>query len=355
MRYRSLLLSLLLLPALNGCTYLATFSGNLDEHIDGWVAQQEYGKALTALGHVKPGRADYAQLMKKRDAILLKAERYERDTVSQAAELARQGQWGQALDRYDQALSRLPESSVLRSSRARLEQQRAARLDALELDLLMARGEGLLHLLPVYNTRAIADPRSWSAQRDLRLAREDAERLSEELTRLGRAALERKELDLARRSLSLALRLNRSPDTKRANQELLQRLGPPAPPPAKPAIKQTREDETQELLQQYRQAYDGRNWSEAQRLLALLELQPSPPEDVAQLRSELNAEVAEAVNRLTEQGLALYSNGKYERALALWREAQQLDPSNERVRAHIERAERVLDKLRTLQEKKGSE
>lgn len=352
---RRLLPLFLLLLLLNGCAYLASVSGDLDAQLDRWVAQLEYGKALAALNHVKPTRADYAALMKKRDTILIKAEQYERETVGQAAELARRGQWEQALERYEQALARVPDGKIVQTGHAQLLRQQAARLDELELDLLIARGEGLLHLLPAYTNRANVDPRSWRAQRELRTAQEDAERIALELTRRGRAALEQRDLNQARRSLPLALRLHPSPETKQANQDLLRRLGPPAAQTTKPAAKPGREDDTRELLQRYRQAYGNKDWGEAQRLLALLELQPSPPDDIAQLRSELNAEVAEAVNRHIEQGIALYSDGKYERALAVWQQVLQLDPGNERARAHIERAERVLEKLRTLQEKHSGE
>lgn len=349
------LLLLFLLLSLNGCAYLASVSGDLDAQLDRWIAQQEYGKALAALGHVKPTRADYVALMRKRDTILLKAEQYERETVSQATDLARRGQWQQALERYDQALSRLPDGKILQTGHAQLLRQQAARLDELELDLLIARGEGLLHLLPAYTNRANVDPRSWRAQRELGIAQEDAERIARELTRRGRIALEQRDLNQARRSLPLALRLHPDPETKQANQDLLRRLGPPAAQATKSATKPSREDETRELLQRYRQAYANKEWGEAQRLLALLELQPSPPEESAQLRSELNAEVAEAVNRHIEQGITLYSDGKYERALVVWQQALQLDSGNERARAHIERAERVLEKLRTLQEKRSGE
>lgn len=347
------LLPLLLSLSLNGCAYLASISDDLDAQLERWVAQQEYGKALAALSHVRPQHADYAQLMRQRAAIQLKAEQYERDTVTQAAELARQGQWAEALERYDQALSRLPDGKILQTGQARLQQQQATRLDLLELDLLIARGEGLLRLLPVYSTRASVDPRSWRAQREWRVAREDAEHIANALIQHGRSALEHNDLGKARRSLPLALRLHPSPDTKLANQELLRRLGPPTP--AKATVKPGREDETRELLARYREAYGNKEWDEAQRLLALLELQPSPPEELPQLRSELNAEVAEAVNRLTEQGITLYSNGTYEQAHALWQRALQLDPGNERVKAHIARVERVLEKLRSLQEKRGGE
>lgn len=349
------LLLLLLLLSLNGCAYLASVSGDLDAQLDRWTAQQEYGKALAVLAHVKPTRADYAVLMRKRDTILAKAEQYERETVSQATDLARRGQWQQALERYDQALSRLPDGKILQAGHAQLLRQQAARLDELELDLLIARGEGLLHLLPAYTNRANVDPRSWRAQRELRSAQEEAGRIAHELTQRGRMALEQRDMNQARRSLPLALRLHSTPETKQANQDLLRRLGPPATQTTKPAAKPSREDETRELLQRYRQAYAGKDWGEAQRLLALLELQPTPPDDIVQLRSELNAEVAEAVNRHIEQGITLYSDGKYERALAVWQQALQLEPGNERVRAHIERAERVLEKLRTLQEKRSGE
>lgn len=352
---RRLLLILLLPPLLNGCAYLASISGDVDSQVDQWVQQQEYGKALNALGYITPQHPDYTRLMKKRDAVMHRAEQYARDTANQSAELARQGQWAQALELSTTALQHLPESSVLQSSHQRLLQQQATRLQELDLALLQARAEGLLHLLPVYGDRASVDPYSWRAQYDLRQLNKEAAEVSAELTRRGRLALEHKDMDSARRSLNLALRLSPGPETKQANKELLRRLAPAAPAAARAAGKSGTEEETQELLQQYRQAHGRKNWLEAQRLLALLELQSTPPQELAQLRSELNAEVAEVVNRHTEQGITLYSRGKYEQALAAWRKAQQLDPGNERVATHIERAERVLDKLRALQEKRSGE
>ncbi|MEW6646608.1 MAG: tetratricopeptide repeat protein [Pseudomonadota bacterium] len=349
---RRLLLIFMLPMLLHGCAYLASVSGDVDHQIEQWVQQQEYGKALSALSYIKPQHPDYARLMKKRDAVVRQAEQYARDTANQSAELARQGQWAQALELSTAALKRFPESSVLQHNHQRLLQQQAARLDEIDLELLQARAEGLLHLLPVYTSRATVDPYSWRARYDLRQLQEEAAEVSGELTRRGRLALERKDMVSARRSLNLALRLSPGPETRQANKELLRRLAPAVPATSG---KASVEDETQELLQQYRQAYDSKNWIEAQRLLALLELQPTPPQELPQLRSELNAEVAEVVNRHTEQGITLYSRGKYEQALAAWRKAQQLDPANERVATHIERAERVLEKLRALQEKRSGE
>lgn len=346
---------LLLLLMLNGCSLLATVSGNLDTQLDHWEAAQEYGKALAALEQVRPEHPDYAQLMKRRETIRLKAARYENDTIAQAAELARQGQWGEALARYDEAQARLPASTALREGRAGLEQQRTARLSALELELLLARGEGLAQLLPVQTARAAADPHSWRTQRELRQVQQDAERLGTELTRIGRAALERQEFETARRNLSLALRLHATPEAQQAHQEVQRRLAPPPARPAPTPAKPVREDEQRELLQRYRTAFKARNWDEAQRLLRQLEAQPTPPQETTVLRRQLDAEIGKEVERFTKQGIALYSNGNYEEALAAWRKAQQLDPDNERVRAHIERAERVLQKLQTLQEKRKTD
>lgn len=349
---------LLLLLMLNGCSLLATVSGDLNTQLDHWEAAQEYGKALAALEHVRPEHPDYAQLMKRREAIRLKATRYESDTIAQATALARQGQWGEALARYDEARARLPASTALREGRAALEQQRTARLSALETELLLARGEGLAQLLPVQTARAAADPRSWRTQRELRQVRQEAERLGAELTRIGSAALERQELETARRSLSLALRLHATPEAQQAHREVQRRLAPPSSPPAKPAsapVKPVGEDEQRELLQRYRNAFKARNWDEARRLLAQLEGQPAPPPETAALRRQLDAEIGREVEQFTKQGITLYSNGNYEEALTAWRKAQQLDPDNERVRAHIERAERVLKKLQTLQEKRKAD
>lgn len=346
------LLGIVLLTQLAGCAYLASVSGNLEQHVDDWVAEQKYGLALDALSYVKPDAPDYRRLQAKRQAIELKAHTYEQNMVAKANRQAAEGKWEGALQTIETAQANLPDSEYLSNGKQKLLKLQTSRLDELDVDLLVARGDSLLRLLPVYANVAKVDSRNSRATQRLTTAKHEASEIAAELTRRGTLALDQKDLPLARRTLPLALKLDPTTATKQGNQRLLLLMGPT---PAKDVSKRNRDDEVNELLQRYTQAVKERNWPEAQRLLALLELQPSPPPELPQLRSDLNDDVADAVHRYIEHGSVLYSRGKYEEALVVWRRAEVIDPDNERVRAHIARAERVLEKLHSLQEKQGAE
>ncbi len=339
---------LLVALQLGGCAYIAAVGGHLDQQVDTWVAQQDYGEALAALSYVKPSNPDYKRLMAKRAAIETMARRYARHTVAEADQLARQGNWSRALHDYDVAQSRLPHSDILRRGRAQLEQRQQAQLAELDLNLLIARGEGLQRQLPIYTDIARTNPRDSEAQRKLGTIQKQAADVAAELVQRGRTALAHGALTTARRTLSLALRLTPNADTRQANQELLRRLAPHG-------TQNTADGNTKQLLQRYRQALNDKDLVEAQRLLSLLELQPSAPPQLSQLRSDLNDRIADVVHRYLDRGVALYGHGKYEEALAEWRKAQELDPENDTVNSHIARAERVLEKLQSLKERQGAD
>ena len=58
----------------------------------------------------------------------------------------------------------------------------------------------------------------------------------------------------------------------------------------------------------------------------------------------------EEVQGLIEAGRTAIAEERLETALVLWRQAQRIDPDNERVRAYIERAERELGRLEQLRD-----
>ena len=58
----------------------------------------------------------------------------------------------------------------------------------------------------------------------------------------------------------------------------------------------------------------------------------------------------EEVEQLIEAGRTAFAEERLETALVLWRQAQRIDPDNERVKAYIERAERELGRLERLRD-----
>ena len=69
------------------------------------------------------------------------------------------------------------------------------------------------------------------------------------------------------------------------------------------------------------------------------------------LAVQLKVAIDDTIEEGMEASRRLYSQGRFEEALAGWRALLVLDPENEALKAHVARAERVLAKLRALNEK----
>ena len=120
MRRWLLLLSVVLLTQLGGCAYVSTLGGDLDQRIDRWIAQREYGQALTAIDWVGPDDSRYHALQVKRRLVEKLAHTYEAEVIREADTLAGRGDWAGALTLYDRALDRLPDSTALHRGLNRL-------------------------------------------------------------------------------------------------------------------------------------------------------------------------------------------------------------------------------------------
>lgn len=161
-------------------------SERLAERVDDWVADRQYGRALEALSRVDPKDPLYERLAQRRRDIKDLAESYEQEVLSGAREAVEGGDWAQALDLYDQALERLPESTVLRDGLAKLHQRQEARLEAERLELLIRQGRWLQETLPIHARIGRIAPRDRGVQRQLEAKRGEADELGRSLE-IGRA------------------------------------------------------------------------------------------------------------------------------------------------------------------------
>jgi len=124
-----------------------------------------------------------------------------------------------------------------------------------------------------------------------------------------------------------------------------------------------------ELAERYRERLSKGDLQGARAsLLELRALDPYDPEleiEERQLEAGLALEAqkqrahprgnntGEDVEGLIEAGRTAFAEERLETALVLWRQALEIDPNNERVKAYIERAERELDRLARLRNESG--
>lgn len=359
MRLRSLLMLFLLLMPLAACTLISD-KADINE-VDVLVANQQYGRAMEILTQVDPKDPDYTTIAERRRHIETLASRYEQSIRSQANQDIKEGNWRAALDRYDDALARLPKSMVLRDGMAQLHQQQTEELERLEKERLLAQGNWLKQTLPSYQRISQVNPRSRNASLQRERMQQQASEIAAQLAQLGNRALANNDLESARQTLTLAGELSDAPAIAESIDKLHQQQ----------TLKQKREQQQrsqheqkqraaqkarqQQVAQQhlrYQRAKKEESFIEARGYLS--EIQSLDPDNAhwQQERDQLEGIIQARIERLYQQGVNAYSRSQYEEAAAAWRDVLQLEPEHKLAQDNLLRAERVLQRIEELKQQR---
>ncbi len=372
------------------------------EHIDDLVAEEEYGEALELLNDMPETHPQYALLQKKRASVKRRAADYEKSVLQQMQTMIEKGEWSDALDAVNTGLDKLPSSAVLKQGREELLRKRAQRIDALERELLIAKGQWLIEDAPRREELARAASGNLISKWKLSRARSEVEETAEELYQCAQRATHDDQLDQARTCLSLAERLDPSDTMKAAIRELSQQITKreaemqreerekltrqaqeamdkgqlrrgekmvsqlvkiaPDDPEVRELerrMKSLKEGahnkkilrDYEQLAKQAKEAMEKGDLHTAQKIVPkLAKIDPDNPE-VHQLQQRLDETVAETVNTMLVRGSRLYREEKIKEAKQVWEAVLELDPSNTQAREGVERAKRILKKLRVLEQK----
>jgi hypothetical protein len=383
------LVGIILFSQVSGCASLSPSTRDVNDQVDAWLYQREYGKARTFLAQLQAspshGKENVHAIYEKIQAHIAG---HEQQVMAEADSAVAAQEWGTAFDLYRDALDRVPDSRRLQAGQQQLRQRHAEYLEKLELERLIARGEWTLKDLETNRVAEAEHSDNWFAQYWLDWKTARAQTLGLELALHGKRALERKDLTLAKRILPLALTLSNTVETRALNTQLQETLqeeelrilnerrriphAPPAPrltrfeqpPKSEPLPKPEqppKEERTQaqtpeqngakRLMDEFRRACQEKNLAEAQQLKSQLEQQGVNSQEFDTLRKQLAGDVAKHVKQLIDIGATHYSQQRYHEAKDVWTQAQALDPKNEQVTARLKRVTRVLDKLQTLRSK----
>jgi len=357
---RYLCLTLLLLQS--GCAMLTSYK-NMEPQIDGWVETKQYDRALDALGNVDAKDPLYPKAAEKRRKVEALAANYEQEIRRQTRADLDKGNWAQALDTYDEALDKLPQSAVLKDGLAQLHREQTKELDSLELKRLLDHGQWLKTTLPTYEAIARIDPRSRHAQQRLQEKQHEADELASELALYGNKALANNHLDIADKTLSMAAQLSETPAIGESLKKLRQlqskqhareRAERTKRQRQHQVAEQAKEHRVTQLLRAYRDAFKRKDYKKAgQELKSLRRLDRQNPK-WEKLANELEQAMNNEAQRLFDQGVSAYSRGHFEQAAKSWRKALELRPDHKPSQENLERAERVLEKLQELKQKQSN-
>ena len=364
MMSRRLLWLLPLLALQNGCALLTTSYNEDKTQIEQWVSKKEYGRALQALSRVPPKDPHYLDAANKRKQIEVLAAAYEQQVRQENRKLLNEGKWAQALDSYDEALRRLPQSVVLKDGLAKLHRKQSEELDRLELERLRHHGTWLKQTLPTYRDIARVDPRSSAAQRRLERIQEEAEEIADQLALHGNRALANGNLDKAAEHLSLAADLSSAPAIQESLSKLEQQRSVADKQAQsqrnrrfrqKRAAERRRQQKVERLQREFDQAFAQNNFSTARKHLQALSNAGMNSGQYRAMQQKFEHALDKESSRLFEIGVNAYSRGQYAKAADYWRQVLELKPDNKQAKENLERAERVLEKLEELKEKQHKE
>jgi tetratricopeptide (TPR) repeat protein len=341
-----------------GCAHFATPQDDALKQVTSYEAAQEYDQALAIIAALPPTHPQRARLMQKRPQIEAKAKAFEQNTIKRTGELAAQNRWQDALEVYRTALDKLPQSQALRNDLQAFRKRQTERVEELKLDQLVAKARWIERALPVQEAIVATDPSDWRSQRELERLRKEASGVAQELTVAGLAALEKNNLGVAGRTLPIASRLSSDPVAAHARDQ----LGTEEAEQARTlrssqnqAMDQMRQQESRKLLADYQQASRAGDLRRARLIMTRLQDLDGPNPEVVRESNRLKGLLEAAIKRHMDEGNRLYGRGKFDEAMTSWSRVLELDPENELARTSMERAGRVVEKLKQLREKQASE
>lgn len=349
-----ILLGLLGLLLLSGCAQMAVLQGDPLQAVDDHIEQGNYGRALAILEAVPASHPDHERARARLPAVSRAAEAYADRVIAGAEALMKKGEWQPALEAYDEGMKNYPQSRRIAEAREAFLATREARLVELDTRLLLNRADYLLADAPVLARIEQTIPDSFRARSDNRRHQREIEDTAARLHARGLDALAQKRPDLAEQCLSLAHTLAPSKEIEEALAQA-RRFQASLDSRAREARMQRTERQRSlrvaSLLENYRTAMAGQDLQRAQTALDEAErLQPSHREVVA-ARRELDAAIDRYVTTEIERGRRAYTLGNIEEALGIWQPLRRFSPDNRQLNEHIERAQRVLDNLREIEQR----
>ncbi|GAB6141182.1 hypothetical protein JCM14076_19110 [Methylosoma difficile] len=385
--------AVVLASQLGACASLVAPAGDTHQQLSYWLERQDFAQAA-ALVSASPTEDNILQ-----KTLAEQINGYEQKTINSAETAAAENHWPQALALYQQALEKLPASQALQQASQALNNRYAEKREKAEQERLIAKSTWLIQELAISELTAPSASSDWLATDNLSQQRTEAAQLTEQLCHLGEHALAEKNLALAARVLPLAEQLSpnarsqalqvqwqslvkeqESQTTKQAPviepkpeppkaqpspavetaaiPKPTKTTEPPSPPTpsSKSAIPDTEMAQEQKknkrMLADFKKALNRMDFAEARQLMETLAKQGVDSAAFAKLSKQLDEQVAGQVKHLTEVGVNYYSLQQYDEAMKVWKQAQTLDPNNEKLGAHIERVTKVLEKLQDLRNKR---
>lgn len=349
------LLLLLILTLLSGygCSVINSFAVPNQQKITSMLEQHQYKNVLLVTEkqlakQLEPDTLEYWQSIDQQ--VKTAAAEFEQSKASELKQLMRRNEWAQANKEIAFLNQNLPASESLDALFAEFDSERSGYLDALSRSLVKLEAKLLPQTLPLYERMFKAQPDNAAALTRLQQERDKRDRVLSSMRAYAEQAESQKEFGLALNYFRTIQRFDDSPqvleDVKRLRGLLARQQK------ALIASDKLRELTTaqKQKLADYGAALSKQEWIAAKSLLDdMLKQRPSDGELLGQ-KTYLAEVFATEVTRAKELGESFYSTGNIEQALSIWKAALPMSPDDVQLTGNIERAERILEKVKTLKQ-----
>ena len=336
--------------------------------IDAWIAEDQYGHALTSLEHIPADTPHFTAYVSKRKEVELLAKKYEQRILKDIERITDDKDSASKLSLLDKALEKYPGSDILRERHKVVLKQHLRHVRRLDAEALLVRAQQLYNKLPLHEQDVRESPIDFSAHFTLQSMRGEIADMHNRLMAMADLLLDDNELSVANRCLSQARKFPADQASLDKLAALQKQIDGRLKYISEKEIKhqkqisdikikrQTKKRKTlsKKLQHDIDEAINANQLVKAGKLLNRLgKLTPDNP-NYLKLKLQHREKVAEIVKRNITRGNSLYQQEKIYQAKNVWEEALKLDPKNKTLQTSILRAKHVLDKLRNLRQQQST-
>lgn len=331
---------------INGCSFIYSHSENLTQRINQWVMDKRYNIALETINHIKPTHKDYRILQQKKTLIKKQMKSYEISAIENSGQMVEKGNWIQAFTLLDEAADNITNKNNIEKHRKKLLIQRNKIISDYENEILNNQARELTGKIELYNKikRIVKN----DEVNNLNITEFDKLRNETSLRLAQRSEHQYKTAQYSNALSTIDLALKLQPDT-----DITQRLNK-IKKGVQREIKRKRLSyikEARALITKLSQGYSYEILKEAKEKIIWLDKIKDNEKVYLDLLKKLKSQLKAGEKQHFEAARKLYSKGKTQEALIIWLELKKLNPDHPRLQSHINRAEKILSKLKKLSNK----
>lgn len=337
-------ISLILLSlSFSGCSLLYSYSDDLPNRINQWITEDKYNVALNTISYIKPDHKQYKLIQRKKNIILKQVIAYKRTTIEKSNLLADQGNWIMALELLDTAESNITNTSSIIKQRSKILNMRAKVITSYENDVLNGQANYLADKMPLYKKINKTVYKDENNELDISKFDNLRQETSIKLRKRSEQQYKKGQYDNALTTIKHALKLKPDDDTVDNLSELKKRISK-----ATKRKKSSYLIKIKTLLNKLSQGYSHTLLKETKDTITWINKIKGNETIYLKFITKLKKHLATGMKQKFEAARKLYSEGKTQEALSIWSDLKEIDPEYPKLQSHIQRAEKVISKLKKL-------